>query len=63
VQDDTIGALVRFYGPMFLVWAFASFRAAQQQDRFLAGVATGAAMGAVGAALARLRSWLGAAAA
>jgi hypothetical protein len=42
LQDDTIGALLLFYGPMFVAWAFASFRAAQQQGRFLPGVATGA---------------------
>jgi len=25
LEDDTIVALLRFYGPMFLIWAFASF--------------------------------------
>jgi hypothetical protein len=42
VKDDTAGALVQFYGPMFAVWAFASLRAAHQQRRFLSGVVTGA---------------------
>jgi hypothetical protein len=42
LSEDTIGALLRFYGPMFCLWAFASFRAAQRQGRFLSGVATGA---------------------
>src|SRR5262245_39974244 len=41
LSDDTIGALFRFYGPMFLLWAFASFRAARRRGRLLSGVATG----------------------
>jgi len=41
LEDDTIGALLRFYGPMFLLWAFASFRAARRDGRLLSGVTTG----------------------
>jgi hypothetical protein len=41
LTDDTIGALLRFYGPMFFLWAFASFRAARRDGRLLSGVATG----------------------
>lgn len=41
LSDDTIGALLRFYGPMFFLWAFASFRAARRDGRWLAGVVTG----------------------
>ena len=39
--DDTIGALLRFYGPMFFVWGIASFRAARRDGRLLSGVTTG----------------------
>src|SRR5262245_42176250 len=39
--DDTIGALLRFYGPMFFVWGFAAFRAARCDRRLLSGVTTG----------------------
>ena len=39
--DDTIPALFWFYGPMFFVWGFASFRAARCDRRLLSGVATG----------------------
>jgi len=41
LQDDTIGALLRFYGPMFFVWGFASFQATRRKGRFSSGVATG----------------------
>jgi hypothetical protein len=41
LEDDTIVALLRFYGPMFFVWAFASFRAARRNGRLWSGVATG----------------------
>ena len=41
LADDTPGALLRFYGPMFFVWALASFRAARRTGRLLSGVATG----------------------
>ena len=41
LEDDTIAALLRFYGPMFFAWAFASFRAARRHGQLLQGVATG----------------------
>lgn len=41
LAEDTPGALLQFYGPMFLIWALASFRAAQRTGRLLSGVATG----------------------
>jgi hypothetical protein len=41
LEDDTIRALLRFYGPMFFVWAFASFRTARRDGRLLSGVVTG----------------------
>jgi hypothetical protein len=30
VADDTPGALLMFYGPMFLLWALAAFRATRR---------------------------------
>jgi len=42
LADDTPGALLLFYGPMFFVWAAASFRAAQRSGQVLSGVRTGA---------------------
>ena len=44
VEDDTPGALLRFYGPMFFVWALASFRAARRSGRVWSGVTTGMAV-------------------
>jgi hypothetical protein len=41
LDDDTPWALLRFYGPMFLIWALASFRAARGSRRLLSGVTTG----------------------
>ena len=41
LTDDTPGALLRFYGPMFFVWALASFRAARRTGRLLSGLTTG----------------------
>ena len=41
LSDDTRGALLRFYGPMFLLWAVASFRAARRTGRLWSGVTTG----------------------
>ena len=39
--DDTNAALLRFYGPMFFLWAFAAFRAERRNRQWLSGVATG----------------------
>ena len=41
LQDDTVGALLRFYGPMFALWVLVAFRATQQERRFLSGVIAG----------------------
>ncbi len=41
LSDDSIPALLRFYGPMFFMWAFASFRAAGRSGRLAAGITTG----------------------
>ena len=41
LEDDTPAALLRFYGPMFFVWALASFRAARRSGRLLSGITTG----------------------
>ena len=41
LADDTPGALLLFYGPMFALWAFAAFRATRRSGRFLSGVTTG----------------------
>ncbi len=41
LADDTPGALLLFYGPMFLAWAWASFRASQRTGQLLAGCVTG----------------------
>jgi hypothetical protein len=41
LDDDGPAALLRFYGPMFFVWALASFRAARRSGRLLSGVTTG----------------------
>ena len=39
--DDTPGALLLFYGPMFALWAVASFVTARRADRFSSGVVAG----------------------
>ena len=41
LAEDTPGALLLFYGPMFLLWALAAFRATHRSGRFLPGVTTG----------------------
>ena len=41
LDDDSPGALLRFYGPMFLMWALAAFRATRRTGRFVSGVTTG----------------------
>jgi len=42
LADDTPGALLAFYGPMFCVWAAAAFLATRRTGKVSAGVATGA---------------------
>jgi hypothetical protein len=44
LADDTPVTLLRFYGPMFFVWALASFRAARRGGRLMSGVTTGLAI-------------------
>lgn len=44
LAEDTPAALLRFYGPMFFVWAMASFRAARRTGRVWSGIATGLAV-------------------
>lgn len=41
LQDDSPGALLLFYGPMFLLWALAAFTATHLSGRFLYGVTAG----------------------
>ena len=41
LQDDSRGALLRFYGPMFFLWALVAFRAAQRDRRLWSGIITG----------------------
>ena len=42
LADDTPEALLVFYGPMFLLWVFAAFRATRRSGRFVSGITTGA---------------------
>ena len=42
LAEDTIGALLLFYGPMFFVWGVVSFRAARRTGRLLAALVAGA---------------------
>jgi len=42
LADDTPGALLAFYGPMFLTWAAAAFVAMRRTGRLSQAVATGA---------------------
>ena len=39
--DDTPAGLLRFYGPMFFLWALASFQAARRSGRLLSGLTAG----------------------
>jgi hypothetical protein len=39
--DDTPGALLRFYGPMFFLWALVSFQAARRSGRLFSGITAG----------------------
>jgi hypothetical protein len=42
LSDDTIPALLLFYGPMFLIWILVAFRETRATGRFAAGVVAGA---------------------
>ena len=44
LDDDTPGALLRFYGPMFLAWAAVAFRAARRTGRLQSGMTAGTAV-------------------
>jgi hypothetical protein len=41
LADDSPAALLRFYGPMFVVWTLASFFAARRTGQMLSGITTG----------------------
>ena len=41
VSDDTVGALLRFYGPMFGVWALIACDAARRDGRVSSGLVIG----------------------
>jgi hypothetical protein len=41
LSDDSIPALLRFYGPMFFSWAYVSFRSARRSGRLSSGITTG----------------------
>lgn len=41
VEDDSPLVLLRFYGPMFLVWSVIAFNAARSTGRLQSGVAAG----------------------
>ena len=41
LSDDSIPALLGFYGPMFFSWAFVSFRSVRRSGRLSKGVTTG----------------------
>ena len=41
LDDDSPGALLRFYGLMFFVWALVSFHAVRRSGRLLSGLTTG----------------------
>jgi hypothetical protein len=41
LSDDSIPALLRFYGPMFCSWAVVSFRSVRRSGRLSRGVITG----------------------
>ena len=41
LNDDDAGALLVFYGPMFLSWLILSYRAARRSGRLLGGVVAG----------------------
>ena len=41
LSDDSLPALLRFYGPMLFSWAFVSFRSVRRSRRLSRGVTTG----------------------
>jgi hypothetical protein len=41
LSDDSIPALLRFYGPMFFSWVLVSFRSVRRSGRVWTGVTTG----------------------
>ena len=41
LSDDSIPALLRFYGPMFFSWGFVSFRSVRRSGRLSTGITTG----------------------
>jgi ABC-type multidrug transport system fused ATPase/permease subunit len=41
LSDDSIPALLTFYGPMFFLWALVSFRAARRSGRLRRGIIAG----------------------
>lgn len=42
VEDDTVLAVLRFYGPMFFLWSLASFCAVRRTGLWVSGVTAGA---------------------
>src|SRR5689334_13771632 len=44
LDDDSPGALLRFYGPMSFLWIVVSYRSARRTGRFSSGVAAGFAV-------------------
>ena len=44
LEADTRWVLLRFYGPMFLLWILISFRAARESGRLSSGVVAGIAV-------------------
>lgn len=41
LEDDTPWVILRFYGPMFFIWALVSYRAARRDGQLTSGIATG----------------------
>jgi hypothetical protein len=41
LSDDSVPALLRFYGPMFLSWGLVAFRSARRSGRLSTGVTSG----------------------
>src|SRR5215510_13602397 len=44
LAEDTLGALLAFYGPMFAAWAATSFFVTRRTGRLWDGIKTGAAV-------------------